>query len=103
MTQPRVDLSPLAHNPSVTVMVVNLFYSNPSLIPVRGFGYLIPRSVPLEQNLECGLGVVFDSESSIGQDTASGTKVTVILGGHWWSDWPSIPPRVRASPWLEAC
>ena len=95
MTQPGVDLGPLAHNPSVTVMVVNLFYTNPSLLPVRGFGYLIPRSVPSEQNPECGLGVVFDSESSVGQDAAPGTKVTVMLGGHWWSDWPACPSEAE--------
>ncbi|KAI9742936.1 MAG: inner nuclear membrane protein enriched at telomere/subtelomere region, partial [Chaenotheca gracillima] len=22
-----------------------------------------------------------------GQDTATGTKLTVMLGGHWWSEW----------------
>ena len=65
-------------------MVVNLYYRSPSLLPERGFGYLIPRSVPFEQNPECALGVVFDSDSTVGQDTASGTKVTVMLGGHWW-------------------
>lgn len=30
------------------------------------------------------MGVVFDTDSSIGQDTASGTKLTVMMGGHWW-------------------
>jgi protoporphyrinogen/coproporphyrinogen III oxidase len=114
---------------SVNVMVVNLFYSDPNLLPYRGFGYLLPRSVPLEQNPERALGVIFGSETStsdqqvIGelefkmggaegplrpedlakaiafakeeaeatprpsQDTASGTKLTVMLGGHWWEGW----------------
>jgi oxygen-dependent protoporphyrinogen oxidase len=76
---------------SVTVMVVNLFYSDPDLLPERGFGYLIPRSIPLEQNPENALGVVFDSESSVGQDTAEGTKVSVMLGGHWWDSFSSYP------------
>ncbi|KKZ68165.1 protoporphyrinogen oxidase [[Emmonsia] crescens] len=74
---------------AVTVMVVNLYYANPNLIPHRGFGYLIPRSIPLELNPERALGVIFASDSSAGQDTADppGTKLTVMLGGHWWDDW----------------
>ena len=78
--------------PTVDVMTVNLFYSNPTLLPVRGFGYLIPRSVPLHQNPVLGLGVLFDSETTHGQDTVPGTKLTVMLGGHWWSKWKGQPP-----------
>ena len=112
---------------SVNVMVVNLFYSEPSLLRYRGFGYLLPRSVPLEQNPERALGVIFGSETAVAnslvlgslelgvggvmlkpedmakavklaeekarttprpsQDTARGTKLTVMLGGHWWDGW----------------
>lgn len=68
-------------------MVVNLYYDDPKIIPYRGFGYLIPRSVPLVQNPERALGVIFSSDVSSGQDTASGTKLTVMLGGHWWDRW----------------
>jgi protoporphyrinogen oxidase len=68
-------------------MVVNLYYDNPDLLPVQGFGYLIPRSVPLSQNPERALGVIFGSEAGAGQDTAQGTKLTVMLGGHWWDGW----------------
>lgn len=75
------------HNYAVNVMVVNLYYDNPNLIPYRGFGYLIPRSAPIEQNPERALGVIFGSDSSVGQDTAPGTKLTVMMGGHWWDDW----------------
>ncbi|PKY03097.1 putative protoporphyrinogen oxidase [Aspergillus campestris IBT 28561] len=75
------------HNYAVTVMVVNLYYRETDVIPVRGFGYLIPRSVPAEQNPERALGVIFGSETSEGQDTVQGTKVTVMLGGHWWDGW----------------
>jgi protoporphyrinogen oxidase len=71
---------------------VNLYYSSPTVLPVRGFGYLIPRSVPFEQNPERALGVVFDSEIvPSGQDTVPGTKLTVMLGGHWWDGWTSVP------------
>lgn len=63
-----------------------------------GFGYLIPRSVPVDQNPECGLGVIFASSSSTGvaggpphddisQDTAPGVKLTVMMGGHYWDGW----------------
>lgn len=75
------------HNYAATVMVVNLYYPDPDLLPVTGFGYLIPRSIPFEQNPERALGVIFGSDSSVGQDTAPGTKLTVMFGGHWWDDW----------------
>lgn len=72
-------------------MTVNLYYPDPSLIPYQGFGYLIPQSVPFEQNPERALGVIFDSCATKGQDSAPGTKLTVMLGGHWWNDWTSYP------------
>lgn len=72
-------------------MVVNLYFSNPDLLPVHGFGYLLPRSLQFEQNPEFGLGVVFDSDASIGQDSVPGTKVTVMIGGHWWDGWDRYP------------
>ena len=75
------------HDYAVTVMVVNLYYEQTDVVPVRGFGYLIPRSVPAEQNPERALGVIFGSETSEGQDSVPGTKVTVMLGGHWWDGW----------------
>ncbi|KAL9005920.1 MAG: hypothetical protein Q9188_001334 [Gyalolechia gomerana] len=81
----------LSQTPSVTVMVVNLCFSNPSILPARGFGYLLPRSLPFEQNPEYALGVVFDSDATIGQDEVPGTKVTVMLGGHWWDGWVAYP------------
>lgn len=89
---PTRDLWPtLGQTDSVTVMVVNLFFSNPGILPVHGFGYLLPRSIPFEQNPERALGVVFDSDASIGQDSLPGTKVTVMLGGHWWDDFDTYP------------
>lgn len=128
---------------SVNVMVVNLYYKSPDLPIPPGFGYLIPQSVPAEQNPERALGVIFSSQTAgprgkdafvetqvfseeaekeleairnsdkakiefaksgeepwerlmkgmvfkrlqVGQDTASGTKLAVMLGGHWWSGW----------------
>jgi protoporphyrinogen/coproporphyrinogen III oxidase len=97
---------------TVNVMVVNLFYRDPNLVPVRGFGYLIPRSIPIEQNPERALGVIFGSETSGGsastppessqgttdQDSAPGTKLTVMIGGHWWSSWrPSDIPDEQSA------
>ncbi|KAJ5549907.1 hypothetical protein N7461_004605 [Penicillium sp. DV-2018c] len=95
-------------NYAVTVMVVNLYYSDPDLLPVEdGFGYLIPRSIPYEQNPECGLGVIFASSSSVGnstdpsedtirQDSAPGTKLTVMLGGHYWDGFEEYPDHDTA-------
>jgi oxygen-dependent protoporphyrinogen oxidase len=84
-------LPDLAKTQAVTVMVVNLFYTNPKLLPVEGFGYLIPQSIPFQQNPERALGVIFDSDSIQGQDMATGTKLTVMLGGHWWDGWSNYP------------
>ncbi|KAK5743445.1 oxygen-dependent protoporphyrinogen oxidase [Elasticomyces elasticus] len=121
--------------PAVTVMTVNLYFRTPDLNP-PGFGYLIPRATPFEQNPERALGVVFDTayspspkdldfanwqitdtsqlqaareagqlinvndfawlnmpERPNAQDDVKerGTKLTVMLGGHWWDGWPSFP------------
>ncbi|KAF2711386.1 Protoporphyrinogen oxidase [Pleomassaria siparia CBS 279.74] len=83
--------------PYVTVMTVNLFFSKPNLIPVSGFGYLIPQSVPFEQNPERALGVIFDSDAVPGQDTVKGTKLTVMLGGHWWDGWQGYPDEYEGA------
>ncbi|KAL9091281.1 MAG: hypothetical protein Q9165_004915 [Trypethelium subeluteriae] len=101
---------------ATTVQVVSLYYSDPNLIPYKGFGYLIPQSVSFEQNPELALGVIFDSSyggafqpdpqetsrtrpasevetatSTLSQDTVSGTKLTVMLGGHWWDGYTYYP------------
>ena len=99
---PTTDLSPLSRTPAVTVMVVNLFFSNPEILPTRGFGYLLPRSVPFEQNPERALGVVFDSDASVGQDDIPGTKVTVMLGGHWWDDFDAYPDEDEGASMAKA-
>lgn len=125
----------IGHVPSVNVMTVNLYFRSPDLHE-PGFGYLIPRSTPFEQNPERALGVVFDTayspsprdvdvknwnDLSVDQLRAAreagqiinvndfswynmpeppnmqdhvearGTKLTVMLGGHWWDDWPAFP------------
>ncbi|CAK1367084.1 Protoporphyrinogen oxidase [Cercospora beticola] len=125
----------IGHIPSVNVMTVNLYFRSPDLHE-PGFGYLIPRSTPFEQNPERALGVVFDTayspsprdvdvknwnDLSVDQLRAAreagqiinvndfswynmpeppnmqdhvearGTKLTVMLGGHWWDDWPAFP------------
>jgi oxygen-dependent protoporphyrinogen oxidase len=86
----------------VTVMVVNLYYNDPNILPERGFGYLIPRSISFDQNPECALGVVFDSDTTIGQDSVPGTKVTVMLGGHWWDGFDSYPDEEEGAAMAKA-
>ncbi|KAF1919270.1 hypothetical protein BDU57DRAFT_440344 [Ampelomyces quisqualis] len=85
-----------ALTPYVTVQTVNLYYSTPNLHPYQGFGYLIPQSVPFEQNPERALGVIFDSSATSGQDSVDGTKLTVMLGGHWWDGWANYPDEEEA-------
>ena len=91
VVKPKGILKPLQVTRSVTVMVVNLYFRSSTLLPVHGFGYLIPRSLPFEQNPERALGVVFDSDATAEIDEVSGTKLTVMIGGHWWDGWSSYP------------
>ena len=94
--------SSLGQTHAVTVMVVNLFFSNSNAIPVHGFGYLLPRSIPLDQNPERALGVIFDSDATIGQDNVPGTKVTVMLGGHWWDEYKTYPDEDEGAAMAKA-
>ncbi|KAI9819088.1 MAG: oxygen-dependent protoporphyrinogen oxidase [Phylliscum demangeonii] len=97
LTPEQPLLTPLAGIHAVSVAVVNVYYADPALLPAHGFGYLIPRSVPWALNPECALGVVFDSDTVPGLDSApAGTKLTVILGGHWWDGRPRLPDEAEA-------
>ncbi|PWN47109.1 Protoporphyrinogen oxidase [Violaceomyces palustris] len=93
------ELPQLDHNPSVDVGVVNVVISPSSKVqlPVEGFGYLIPRTTP--KNEDGILGVVFDSDSLPTQDLADPfketnakdvsqqrpIKLTVMMGGAHWA------------------
>ncbi|GAA99636.1 uncharacterized protein L969DRAFT_48038 [Mixia osmundae IAM 14324] len=88
------DMPELTANGSVNVGVVNLAFANKPgkrLLPVRGFGYLLPRSVPEHQNPYKALGAVFDSdmmpEMHPPETEASPgyTKLSVLLGGAHWT------------------
>ncbi|KAM3524004.1 hypothetical protein NHJ13051_004807 [Beauveria bassiana] len=86
-------LSTLSGIESVSIMTVNLWYPTPNMKP-PGFGYLIPRSVPLEQNPERALGVFFDSDviSERRPDEPPGTKLFVLMGGHHYRGREEPPP-----------
>jgi len=71
------------HLATVSVHVVNLYYSTENLVPVDGFGYLVPSSEP---NPECLLGVIFDSAIFPG-----GTKLTIMMGGYHYDSIDQIP------------
>ena len=103
----------LCQTQAVTVGVVNLLYrdndllkttSPPNGVPaglpggLSGFGYLIPNSVPLDQNPEFALGVIFDSDVTPDHWTSRaasevGTRLTVMLGGHYWDGWSEYPDK----------
>jgi len=83
----------LAAIEAVTVLVVNLYFATPRLLPVTGFGYLLPKSLPVEVNPYHALGVIFDSDATP-QETEPGTKVTVMLGGHYWRDRRTTYPDI---------
>lgn len=76
-------------------MTVNIWYPQANVKP-PGFGYLIPLSVPPEQNPERALGVFFDSDVGVsGPGEPPGTKLFVLMGGHYYDDkkqqGPSVP------------
>ncbi|EFW99918.1 protoporphyrinogen oxidase [Grosmannia clavigera kw1407] len=122
-------LPALAHEHAVTIMVVNLHYAQTGLNGAnRGFGYLIPATVPLAENPEGALGVIFDTdrelvqrrltedeggledgskrEGEVGQPNPdeSGTTFTVMLGGHYWDDYgpEDYPSEAQAVAMAEA-
>ncbi|XP_078379655.1 protoporphyrinogen oxidase-like [Oculina patagonica] len=84
--------SELKNIQSTTVGVVNLEYEG-SVIPVEGFGYLVPSSEPLQV-----LGIIFDSCAFPENDRHGGktTRITVMMGGHWFNslfgDTDSVDP-----------
>jgi oxygen-dependent protoporphyrinogen oxidase len=72
-------------------MTVNIWYPQTKLKP-PGFGYLIPLSVSPGQNPERALGVFFDSDVGVrGPNEPPGTKLFVLMGGHYY-DGSKSPP-----------
>lgn len=105
-------LPSLESSTAVTIQLVNLWYPVPfANAPHHAFGYLIPQAVGFDQNPECVLGVIFDSDREFsvptrsspevinrGADTIHGTKLTVMLGGHYWDGLPeSFLPDAAAA------
>lgn len=97
-------LPALKGSAAVTIQIVNLWYENVQLDQVYpGFGYLIPQSVPAENNPHAALGVIFDSDrdaaAGIDNRPNRGTNLTVMLGGHYWdyvdpASWPSAEDAI---------
>ena len=87
----------------VTVMVINLYYSNPDVLKgIQGFGCLFAQSQNPNYNKENVLGVIFDSyvtpdvdESSADKNTC-GSKLTVMMGGHFWTGRDTLPSESEA-------
>ncbi|EGG08851.1 uncharacterized protein MELLADRAFT_42777 [Melampsora larici-populina 98AG31] len=105
------QIASLGHNPAVTVAVVNVAYrSKRRIIPVPpAFGYLIPASIGPDINPHRVLGVVFDSDMMPGVESTTSrghtedlTKLTVMLGGHFYSDLPIPSLDVLKHQALEA-
>ncbi|CAL1532001.1 unnamed protein product [Lymnaea stagnalis] len=94
MKELREDLSSL---PSVNVVVVNLEYKD-NVLPVKGFGHLLPSS-------EGGpvLGIVYDS-CTFPEHNRKGcpdsTRITVMLGGSWYNQLLSPEGKLPSGPEL---
>lgn len=88
------EIPHLGYNPSATMSVVDVVLAPPDAssmqyeLPIRGFGFLVPRSA--SNNQDEILGVVLDSDAMPNQGTpgADGRppfiKLTVMLGGPYW-------------------
>ncbi|XXG94103.1 oxygen-dependent protoporphyrinogen oxidase [Hypoxylon texense] len=96
LVSPAGSLPSLAATSAVTIMVVNLWFPNPTLLARSpGFGYLVPTTAP--DNEECVLGVLFDSDLAPPRaGEPDGTKLTVMLGGHHWDGWSALPTAAMA-------
>ncbi|KAF7548377.1 hypothetical protein G7Z17_g7092 [Cylindrodendrum hubeiense] len=95
------DLPSLAKSHSVDVMTVNFWFPQENIKP-PGTGYLIPSTVPPEANPENVLGVFFDSDiQTRGPDEPAGTKLFVLMGGHFY-DRPGVSPPSEAEAILQA-
>jgi len=95
---------PLEDFKSVSVMTVNVWYPYEDIIP-KGLGYLIPDTVPQEENPERALGVFFDSGVGVGAGRIEvngerlaerGTKLFVLMGGHYFDEGHPIPTEEEA-------
>ncbi|KAL2316429.1 Protoporphyrinogen oxidase [Schizosaccharomyces pombe] len=78
---------PKMETPTSSVYVVNVYYKDPNVLPIRGFGLLIPSCTPNNPNHV--LGIVFDSEQN---NPENGSKVTVMMGGSAYTKNPSLIP-----------
>ncbi|KAL6791762.1 hypothetical protein J3E68DRAFT_50764 [Trichoderma sp. SZMC 28012] len=96
------DIPSLDSSHAVSIMTVNIWYPQTNLKP-PGFGYLIPLSVPEEQNPERALGVFFDSDVGVkGPNEPAGTKLFVLMGGHYYDTKKEHGPTVRVPSEEEA-
>ncbi|XP_039905899.1 uncharacterized protein LOC120745246 [Simochromis diagramma] len=91
LTQQLQDIS------SVTVAVVNLEYDG-SILPVMGFGHLVPSSE--DRGL---LGVVYDSVPFPQHNRPDGqtTRLTVMMGGAWFQEEFGVPEAATAERLLS--
>lgn len=90
-------LPTLAEITAVSMMVVSVWYPDPNINKYPGLGYLIPRTIAPELNPECALGVFFDSDVGLrGPNEPAGTKLTVLMGGHYYDSVMQPPSEALA-------
>ncbi|KAJ8035237.1 Protoporphyrinogen oxidase [Holothuria leucospilota] len=87
----------LAEIQSVSVAVINLEFEG-KVLPLEGFGYLVPSSEPCQV-----LGVVFDSctfpeHNHPGSET---TRLTCMMGGAWFEELFGHPESVDSDHLLS--
>lgn len=99
------DLPHLQHNPAANLAVVDIVLGAPDgsstyELPIRGFGYLVPRST--QPNRDEIIGVVLDSDAVPNQRDSSSPnapsfiKLTVMMGGPHWRHRVTLPTEDEA-------
>lgn len=93
------ELPHLRHNPAAHLGVVDVVLAPPRgenySLPIKGFGYLVPRNAA--ENHDEILGTVLDSDAVPNQGptrsdgSSSFYKVTVMMGGPYWRHRSTFP------------
>ncbi|ODQ68356.1 Protoporphyrinogen oxidase [Nadsonia fulvescens var. elongata DSM 6958] len=93
--------------PTTTLMVINIYIPERDVTGIKGFGYLVPK-VSAADNNDSILGVIFDSDVNDAAELISGrkvisnradkagTKITVMMGGHYWAGISQYPSQEEA-------
>ena len=87
--------------PAVTVAVINLEYEGDKIIPVWGFGHLVPST---ERSTKI-MGVIYDSmlfsEHNCVKWQSGTSRLTVMMGGAWYKEHFGNPDEANKQEMID--